>query len=123
MARTERLERSNMPTTVNTAFAEFMTNTVNLDSDETETARASRDWLSGQLRGLHQTYADFPRPYEEKDVYFGSFHRRTKIRPLDDIDLMSCLSAEGSTYATYGSEIRIHVRPDAERLLALGHDG
>ena len=32
-----------MATTVNTAFAEFMKDTVNLDSAQTKTARASRD--------------------------------------------------------------------------------
>jgi len=29
---------------------------------------------------------------------FGSFARRTKIRELDDIDLMKCLSAQGAYY-------------------------
>jgi len=111
-----------MATTVNAAFDEFMAGIVNLDSGETGTARASRDWLSGQLNGLHQTYTDFPVPYATMHTYFGSFHRRTKVRPLDDIDLISCLSAEGSTYGTYGNEIRIQVPTTAERLLSLCHE-
>src|SRR5882672_11176251 len=98
-----------MATNVNVAFGEFIRDTVNLSANETSTARASRDWLGVQLAGLHSSSPDFPRPYKDMDVYFGSFHRKTKIRPLDDIDLISCLSAESSTYRTLGSEVRIDV--------------
>src|SRR6185437_484036 len=111
-----------MAATVNEAFNEFMTNVVNLDPNQTLTARASRDWLTAQLHSLHETYPDFPRPYQERDVYFGSFHRRTKIRPLDDIDLVTCLRAEGSTYTTTVNEIQINVSQTAERLLSLCHE-
>ncbi|MFN2423862.1 MAG: hypothetical protein ABR572_08815, partial [Cryomorphaceae bacterium] len=36
---------------------------------------------------------DFPNDYPDKHIKFGSFARNTKIRPLDDIDLMYCLGA------------------------------
>src|SRR5205823_663914 len=109
-----------MATTVNQAFAEFMANSVNLDPADTATARGSRDWLAAQVRTFHEEFPDFPRPYEERDIFYGSFHRRTKIRPLDDIDLISCLHAQGCTYLSYGDrEIRISVPQEAERLRLL----
>ena len=53
----------------------------------------------------------------------GSFHRRTKIRPLDDVDLIFGLSAEGSTYGTFGSQIVLYAHPESRRLQSLCHDG
>jgi hypothetical protein len=111
-----------MATHVNTAFAEFMGNVVNLDPDQTATARNSRDWLASHLRSFPEAFSDFPRDYDDMQVYFGSFHRRTKIRPLDDIDLMFCLLAEQSTYQSSGSTVTINVHPNANRLMALCHE-
>ncbi|MDE7056432.1 MAG: hypothetical protein K2O64_04225, partial [Lactobacillus sp.] len=45
---------------------------------------------------------DFFSIYSNKNLKYGSFARKTKIRELDDIDLMICLSAEGvRTYVEY----------------------
>lgn len=97
-----------MEKTVNAAFATFLSDTVNLDKDQTTNARGSRDWLLGQIR-LFQDDETFPKAYGEKDIHFGSFARRTKTRPLDDIDLMICLSGQGSTYHEYNDRIEIKV--------------
>src|SRR5689334_15483544 len=110
-------------TNVNVALAEFMRDFVNLDPDQTKLARASRDWLLTQVRQFAVSDATFPKPYEEVDMPLGSFHRRTKLRPLDDIDLIVGLSAESSTYATVDDRIELQVHPDSSRLLALCHDG
>ena len=40
--------------------------------------------------------------FPDKHLKYGSFARRTKIRPLDDIDLMLCISGEGRTYTQFG---------------------
>ncbi|MCI5056508.1 MAG: hypothetical protein MRY83_10395 [Flavobacteriales bacterium] len=101
-----------MATTVNGAFSKFLTNTVNLDKDQTTKARGSRDWMLGQLK-LFQNDDEFPKSYSEKDIHFGSFARRTKIRSLDDIDLMICLSGQGGTYLEHSDRIEITVNPDS----------
>jgi hypothetical protein len=113
----------NMATTVITAFNEFMANTVNLDPAVTTQARGSRDSLITHLHALPTNDVTFPLSFEEHDVAYGSFSRRTKIRPLDDIDLVSCMSGEGSTYAatTALNAFEISV-PDGTRLRALCHD-
>lgn len=110
-----------MATTVNGAFAEFLREHVNLDPAQTKKARASRDWLRGQLALLHDKHDDFPVPYTEKHVSFGSFARHTKKRPLDDIDLIHCLSGEGGTYLDVGSHITISV-PTSSRLSSFCYD-
>ena len=93
-----------MAATVDEAFDEFLKNTVNLDKDQTAKARTSRDNLMQHITDFSKD-DDFFDVYSERNLKFGSFARRTKIRPLDDIDLMICLSAsndgESRTYDEY----------------------
>lgn len=108
---------------INVAIQEFMRDQVNLDPTQTGLARTSRNWLIDQIRSFPQKDDTFPRPYQEVDVLLGSFHRRTKVRPLDDVDLIFGLSAEGSTYGTSGSQIVLYAHQESRRLLSLCHDG
>lgn len=80
-----------MATTVNTAFVDFMNNMVNLDSAQTKTARASRDNLMANIKAFSGD-SDFFLINGSKCLRFGSFERHTKLRPLDDVDLMICIS-------------------------------
>ena len=108
-----------MPKTVNGAFDSFLSNTVNLDSTRTSTARASRDFLKGKIQG----FTDFFPLYSEKDIDFGSFARRTKIRPLDDIDMIFTLSAHGCTWEeTYDGTVYMHTPSDSPEYKDFRHD-
>lgn len=112
-----------MSTNINTAFGEFMSNVVNLDPERTRRARDSRDWLIAQIRNLPELDDRFPVLNSSiGHLFFGSFHRRTKTRPLNDIDLISCLSAEGAEYSEDGVECRIHVPSTATRLSQFVHE-
>lgn len=97
-----------MPYTVKSCFDYFNENVVNLDHDQVPIARTSRDTLFGSLHSLSDRGL-IPSSYGEMDVSFGSFSRSTKIRPLDDIDLMVCFSGCGGTwkYVEDGSSIAI----------------
>jgi hypothetical protein len=86
-----------MAQTVNAAFDEFLAQKVNLDPEKTKKARGSRDWLFGQI-ALFPNDAAFPLLWAEYNIHYGSFARRTKKRPLDDIDLMVGLHAQGASY-------------------------
>lgn len=97
-----------MPRTVKAAFDLFQSHIVDLDADQTKVARKSRDHLLGHLHDLSGADATFPRFTGEREL-FGSFARNTKIRPLDDIDLMPILDASGLTLAWNGSQVRIKV--------------
>ncbi|WP_300358574.1 hypothetical protein [Fusobacterium sp.] len=97
-----------MATTVNNAFSDFMKNIVNLEPNKTSTARASRDNLINNIKNFDGDN-DFFKLYNEKTLCFGSFNRRTKIRPIDDIDIMICLSGEGKrTYIETGEVFYIN---------------
>lgn len=97
-----------MATTVNNAFAEFMKEKVNLDQEKTKIARSSRDNLIDNIKGFSGD-SDFFVVYTDKILRFGSFERGTKIRPIDDIDLMLCLSGEGTrTYIQSGEVFYIN---------------
>lgn len=77
-----------MAYTVGGAFDTFCKNIVDLDPAQVTKARASRDAMFNRINGLD----DFFPLYKAAHMQFGSFARKTKIRPLDDIDLIICLS-------------------------------
>jgi len=108
-----------MVRTVNEAFDVFLTDYVNLDPDETKKARKSRDWLLDQIHTFPNKDYSFPSLYSEKDVFMGSFARRTKKKELDDIDIMIALNGEGSVYHEFNDRIEIYVSDAAYRLKAL----
>lgn len=112
-----------MTKTVIDAFNKFMTDTVNLDPDRTKKARGSREWLVGQIEAFPTDDPKFPNIYSEKNIFFGSFSRRTKKRPLDDIDLMTCLRADGCTYSELTAKIEITVPDTATRFKEYLNEG
>lgn len=106
-----------MAKTVDIAFKEFHTDTVNLNPDRTDKANSSRDWLYSQLNCLDgKENLDFPFKYQEKHIKFGSFARKTKIKDLDDIDIMFCFTADGATYLRSGQTYYIKTPNAGERL-------
>lgn len=108
-----------MPKTVDAAFNTFMRDTVNLDSTKTATARASRNFLKEKIAGLD---VFFPL-YSDKDINFGSFARRTKIRPLDDIDMIFTLSAHGCTWEeSYDGLVYINTPQESPEYKDYRHD-
>lgn len=106
-----------MAKTVNTAFNEFHAETVNLNPDRTIKANSSRDWLWDQLNALDsKENLNFPLKYQERHIKYGSFARKTKIRDLDDIDIMFCFTANGATYLHTGQTYYIQTSNAGERL-------
>lgn len=83
-----------MATTVSAAFTQFRKDCVDLDGDEVASARASASFLEDQIAHLQGKVDGFPI-LTGKNEYFGSFARRTKIEPLDDIDVMIVLNGAG----------------------------
>lgn len=113
-----------MAKTVNEAFKLFLANTVEIDPEINNSAKASRNWLMENIEGFDSTEGFF-KLYPEVDMHFGSFARKTKIQPLDDIDLMIGMSALGSTYddSAPANDINIDVHSMAKNLLAFCNDG
>ena len=111
-----------MALTVNEAFEEFLRDKVNLDSGDVSSTRSSRNWLESKILGFPSSDADFPTLYEEMNINYGSFARKTKKRPLDDADMMICLSAMGGHYAENFTNITITVPDSASRLKKLCFD-
>lgn len=86
-----------MAYTVWGAFDTFRKNYVDLDATETTKARSSRDFLIGQLNKLDGTVVGFPKlTKSSSSLYFGSFARKTKILPLNDIDFFIILNSAGT---------------------------
>lgn len=111
-----------MATSVTSAFNEFQKDCVNLATADTQRAISSRDWLVDQIHVFPSRDTDFPALYTEKDIFFGSFARKTKKRPLDDIDIMICFHAQGSNYSESSNSIEINVSDSAASLKKLCHD-
>lgn len=111
-----------MATTVIAAFNEFMKDTVNLKKADTDDARASRDCLIGKMNDFEKDDI-FPVSYPAIHIAFGPFARRTKIRPLDDIDLMFGLSAQSATYNVLSDRITLTYSGEGSRLHGYRHSG
>ncbi|MEB2861380.1 nucleotidyltransferase domain-containing protein [Staphylococcus sp. GCP4] len=112
-----------MVKTVEAAFEKFLKDYVNLDKVETDRARKSRDWLvNQQIKIFPDKEETFPNLYNEKSIYFGSFARKTKIKELDDIDIMIALSAENGSYVEYLDKVEIIVEENANMLRKLCFD-
>jgi hypothetical protein len=105
-----------MATTVTSAFNDFLKNTVNLDVEQVKKARNSRDWLIGKIHLFPINDSSFPVLDSTKDINFGSFARKTKKRPLDDIDMMICLNPRGGTYNEYSNRIEMIIDPNIKNL-------
>lgn len=88
-----------MASSVYSAFDEFLKNTIRLDPNKTSIARASRDNLISNINGFSGN-EDFFFIASDLQLNYGSFSRRTKIKPLDDIDLMICIKGAGRKYTT-----------------------
>ena len=86
-----------MALSVNDAFEEFLMNAVNLDNSVSDEAKENRAELVSALDLENDD--GFFKPYKDVNFFFGSFSRKTKCRPLDDLDLMFGLSAEGNSYS------------------------
>lgn len=98
-----------MPYTVAVSFEQFRSDTVDLAASDVLTARRSRDYLQDQIKAIASKDDYFPRLYGAFE-HFGSFARKTKIQPLDDIDLMVLLSGKNTrvdylTSYTYGLKV------------------
>jgi len=77
-----------MARTINGALNELVQDKVNLLKSRTDAGRRSRDHLLEQIKRLNDSSLeklDFADTY---NLPFGSFSRRTKVKPLDDIDQM-----------------------------------
>lgn len=111
-----------MAYTVTSAFSTFMKDKVNLVKARTDKARESRNWLLGQISNMPTKDSTFPKLYSEANIHFGSFSRRTKIRPLDDIDLMVGMGGDSCTYEEQTGRIVIYANAGTERLNNYTHD-
>lgn len=82
-----------MPYTVWGAFDKFRKDNVDIDSDVSKKAKSSRDYLFDQLKALARDDSYFPK-LTGSYLPYGSFARKTKICPLDDIDFLLLLNGQ-----------------------------
>ncbi|MEH7485008.1 nucleotidyltransferase [Neobacillus drentensis] len=110
--------------TTQKAFDVFSSDYVDLIPDRAKKAIDSRNWLIEQIEKSPQNDLSFPNLYKEKNgKMMGSFSRKTKIRPLDDIDLLIVFSANGTTYHSFSDRTEMYVPETAQNLLLLSNEG
>ena len=84
-----------MVRSVNYAFTVFREQVVDISPDDSRKGRASREYLCEQLHDLQTKEPNLPK-LGSGCVPFGSFSRKTKVCPLDDIDMMLLLKGRGT---------------------------
>lgn len=92
--------------TVTEAFNEFLKEKVNLNSNEISKAVASKNNL---IKNIENYDKDFFKIYYAMNLEYGSFARKTKKKPIDDIDIMICISADERKYLETYNEYKITV--------------
>ncbi|MFZ6024565.1 MAG: nucleotidyltransferase [Bacteroidota bacterium] len=112
-----------MAKTVNTAFDTFMKDNVRLDVDRNDIAKRSKNNLVMEIEKFPQDGKFLDLHPDYKSIDYGSFSRKTKIRPLDDIDLMIVLHARGNWREEIDGGYRIRVQPNVDKQLALCNPG
>jgi len=110
-----------MAKTVNAAFDYFLREKVRIDKDRSDVAKSSKSNLIEEIKKFPND-GKFPQLHPDISIDYGSFSRKTKIRPLDDIDLMIILDGQGSTWDEVGDHLVIRVNNNASQLLDLCHD-
>ncbi|MEC9485706.1 MAG: hypothetical protein UMR38_07505 [Candidatus Izemoplasma sp.] len=101
-----------MAKSVTKAFFNFLNDIVKTEPTNTSVARKSKNWLNNQIEILSKN-GSFIRIASQFNIGFGSFARKTQIRPLDDIDLIIGLNGSNTTF--YGSkwdDITVEVNGD-----------
>lgn len=93
------------------AFDWFRKNVVDLEAEQVKKARSSRNYLFDQIKLLADKDIYFPRLYGNF-LPFGSLARSSKIRPLNDIDILILLNGRdtrdtSSTSDSYTSWLKI----------------
>lgn len=116
-------ERMEMPTNINAAFNKFLNETVNLDAEDSRAARTDRDNLRSRIQRLQAEVRYFPTLHTDADINFGSFARKTKKRPLDDVDMFFCLNGSGANYVEeLGGVVKIYVTDTGSSLYQFTND-
>lgn len=90
-----------MATSVNAAFSQFLNDTINIPKTTSDNAKNSRNFLYGQIDTLSNNN-NFLKVASQFNINFGSFARKTKINPLDDIDII--IGLNGSNLIIEGSQ-------------------
>jgi hypothetical protein len=90
---------------INNAFEIFLETYINIPLGIRSDASTSQKTIRELLRGESNRDLTFPRVLENNDTDFisGSFGRHTKVRPLDDIDLLFPLDGGGLIYTRNGT--------------------
>jgi len=101
--------------TITEAFRTFRAAVVDLSEEQNKDAELSSFSITRRLKELAEDESGFPRLKGEA-INFGSFARKTKCRPLDDIDLLIVLDGaqakvETIRYDRYGYELRATAGP------------
>jgi hypothetical protein len=112
-----------MSTTVTQAFDLFLRDFVRLDKTRSDVAKTSKNNLTTEIQKFPEDGMFLTLHPNDTFIDYGSFSRKTKIRPLDDIDLMVVLHAEGGSRNEYADYFEITVPPAAVKQLKLCHDG
>ncbi len=105
-------------TTLKQAQNKFVNDFINLDATRVSMARTSRDYLKDVIKKISGDNEDVPDVYSEYHIEFGSFARNTKIKPLDDIDMMFCFKGEGAEYSMLDDTSYKIVVPTESKILS-----
>lgn len=101
-----------MANTVSKALEEYRVEKVDLSATDSDGAKTSKEYLVEQIANIAENTDDFPKLYTNNWYQsFGSFARKTKTQPLNDVDIMPILHGCGGTqilFSGYSYGVKIY---------------
>jgi len=110
-----------MAFTVQNAFSTFLQETVRIKKTRSDIAKISKENLVKEIAKFPDD-GIFPKLHDMLSIDYGSFSRKTKIQPLDDIDLMIVLHAQGATYDEHKNPTQVFVNNEYSSLKKFCND-
>lgn len=92
-------------TEINTALEKLLETHINISQAARSQGSTSHNYIRDVLKGKNDTNSLFPR-LVDGDFLSGSYARGTKLKPLDDIDVMVVIDGSG-LYVVMGVSCKI----------------
>lgn len=94
---------------INTALEKLLETNINISQAARSQGSTSHNYIRDVLKGKNDTNSSFPRLLDG-DFLSGSYARGTKLKPLDDIDVMVVIDGAGLRVLNNGLVQDVEVR-------------
>ena len=90
---------------VTAAIQKYIDNEIRLSRADVSSAVQSREWFLQRIANVVSGREGEPALYSEPFVYFGSYFKGTKVRSVDEYDVLVVIDSNGGVFSCGGVQI------------------